>query len=153
MSYLEPADGTVSVQFLRGLKPYLAKQLEKNAPEGWWTSSEDVFSKALAYETNRAAMLVDEKPSHDVGRPLTNTQGTSQVTRRRDENRPVTASTSAPAPKRPNLENPNKDIRIPYKEFQRRKNAKPKRCVMCGKLKTDDHPKDCKDKNPEPFQE
>ena len=58
--YLEPSDGTVTVKFLRGLKPHIAKLCEDNAPDGWWKSSDEVFAKALAFETNKAAMIGNE---------------------------------------------------------------------------------------------
>ena len=35
-SYLCPADGQVTVKFLRGLKSGISRLVENAAPDGWW---------------------------------------------------------------------------------------------------------------------
>lgn len=143
-TFLEQNDGAVTVKFLRGLKPNIAKLCEDNAPEGWWKSSDDVIAKALTFETNKAAMIGHE----DVA-----SVGKADIMKRKSDNGNGGGGHDKKAAKKPKLPNPDKTVRIPEAEFKRRQQAKPSRCVMCGELKTPQHAKPCLNKVATPFVE
>ena len=76
------------VKFLRGLKPSIAKWIEHAAPDGCWTSTEQIFSKALTFESSKAAMLRSEVLADQAGKveegaeaKVTDTEGFTVVKR------------------------------------------------------------------------
>lgn len=122
-TFLEPNEGAVCVKFLRGLKPHINKLVQNTAPDGWWNSVDQVYAKALTFETNKAAMM--DKTSFDAERP----------SEKRKE-RPASgndANKLDKLKKKQKMLNPDSAIKIPKDEWMRR--LRNKRCVMCGKAK------------------
>ena len=118
-TFLEPSEGTVVVKFLRGLRTPIAKLVQESAPDGWWTSSDQVFAKALTFETNKAAMMSTPQTI-----PL-------NVDKLEGEKRKAEAQPKSDKGAKKQKPNPDKAVKIPDSEFKRRQKAK--RCVMCGK--------------------
>ena len=144
-SFLEPSEGTICVKFLRGLKPVIAKLVQNAAPDGWFTSVDQVYAKALTFETNKAAMM-DKNPLHDVGKP-SNDKKEGNLMMKRKESPTASNQHDVKRKKKGNMMNPSKDVHIPKDEWVRR--LKNKRCVMCGKTRHGE----CQDKVATPFKE
>lgn len=122
-TFLEPNEGTLVVKFLRGLKPHFLKLVQNAAPDGWWTSVDQVYARALTFETNRAAMM--DKDSFDAVKP----DGAAK--RKQPEGKQTATQPVKKLKQKSQMKNPNTDVRIPKDEWMRR--LKNKRCVMCGK--------------------
>ena len=56
-TFLQQSEGSLTIKFFNGLKPSILKLVEDSAPVGWWTSTEQVFQKAINFELNQAAAL------------------------------------------------------------------------------------------------
>lgn len=142
-SFLEPSEGTICVKFLRGLKPMIAKLVQNAAPDGWFTSVDQVYAKALTFETNKAAMM---DSLHDVGKPTTEKKETTIPVKRKESPNASTSKFDLKKKKK-GMSNPTKDVHIPRDEWVRR--LKNKRCVMCGKPRHGE----CSDKVATPFKD
>lgn len=118
-TFLEQSEGSLTIKFFNGLKPSILKLVEDSAPAGWWTSTEQVFEKAINFELNQAAAL---------GRPnVQSAQATEENVASSGKRK--TAKKSDPAGK-PKKQKVTHDIYIPPEEFKRRQAAK--RCTLCG---------------------
>lgn len=145
-TYLAPAEGSVVMKFLRGLKPEVARFVNQNAPRGWWQEGDldKVYAEALNFETNQTAMsrnlmMTDRAPAAQRLDSQFVDSGVKKPGQKRKREAKESGSDVAKS------HNPDKSIRIPDKEFQRR--LKAKRCVMCGKEKHGP----CTKKDPTPF--
>lgn len=47
--------GNVTDKFIDGLKPHCKRDVEENAPLGWWTIPDQLFDKALLFEVSHTA--------------------------------------------------------------------------------------------------
>ena len=137
--------GSVIVDFLAKLKPDVRGFVENNAPEGWWTSVNQLYQKALLYEMNqRAAVAVrggadTAVPSVLGKRPADGNGGKAA----QKKQKPANAATDDAQKGR------KRETFIPKKEWLARKAAK--RCLRCGQ--EGHHAAECKnEKTAESFQ-
>ena len=80
-SFLEPSEDSICVKFLRGLKPVIAKLVQNAAPDGWFTSVDQMYAKA--FKTNKAAMM-DKDSLHNVGKPSNDKKEGSLILKRKE---------------------------------------------------------------------
>ena len=120
-TFLQQSEGSLTIKFFNGLKLSILKLVEDSAPVGWWTSTEQVFQKAINFKLNQAAAL---------GR-----QHVQSVTPAED----ISASSGLPVKRKANAKEPGKKTKkpkqvhavyIPPEEFKRRQAAR--RCTLCG---------------------
>ena len=153
-SFLEVSEGLATIKFLKGLKSDISRQVQAAAPEGWWGSIDEAYSKALTFETNQVAMIRSSSDApNDADKRRSDDDKRSKAKRSDDGAGP--SSPRSPAWKVQKTKgnekgkawdrNPDKSVFIPKDEWNAR--LKAKRCPMCG----DEGHKECTKKDATPF--
>ena len=120
-TFLQQSEGSLTIKFFNGLKPNILKLVEDSAPVGWWTSTEQVFQKAINFELNQAAALGRQHVQSVL--PAEDIFASSGLLVKRKAN----AKESGKKTKKPKQVHA---VYIPPEEFKRRQAAK--RCTLCG---------------------